>query len=199
MSHLPHEEKPTVRALLKQRIEGIDMQTRRLKSENACQRVIETEEFKSAVVVMAYLSTADEIDTTMIIKEAWKLRKIVLAPKIIWRARVMIPVRIFSLDEGLVSAKLGIREPESDEPYLEDKIDLTIVPALGFSEEGDRIGHGMGFYDRFLSQAGYQGVSCGLGFEEQVLKSLPKHEHDVPLDLVVTDEKVRRFERKRRG
>jgi 5-formyltetrahydrofolate cyclo-ligase len=188
-------DKPAVRALLKGRIAGIALEIRREKSVQACREVIESEVFGVAKVVMVYLSTPDEIDTTLLIQAAWKLGKTVVAPKIPWKERQMIPVEIHSLDKGLTLAKLGIREPVSSDAFPVERIDLTIVPALGFCEDGHRIGHGMGFYDRFLAQGSYRGVSCGLGFEEQVLPSLPRHEHDVPLDMIITEKGIRRYRR----
>ena len=72
-------------------------------------------------------------------------------------------------------------------------IDLAMVPGLGFTENGHRIGRGMGFYDRFLAQPDFIGRSCGLAFEEQVLESLPVLDHDVPLSMLATDRGLRRF------
>jgi 5-formyltetrahydrofolate cyclo-ligase len=195
MNESVSEQKKAVRAMLKSRIEGISAKKKREKSGLACNGVLESEEFRKAKVVMAYLSTPDEVDTTMIIEAAWELGKVVLAPKILWKTREMIPVMIRSLEKDLVEAKLGIREPKSQSPYLENRIDLILVPAMGFCEDGDRIGHGMGFYDRFLAMISGHAVSCGVGFEEQVLEKLPREEWDMRLDMIVTDEKVRRFGR----
>jgi 5-formyltetrahydrofolate cyclo-ligase len=51
----------------------------------------------------------------------------------------------------------------------------------------------MGFYDRFLAQANFIGVSCGMGFEEQIVAALPVLDHDVPLSMLCTDRGIRRF------
>jgi 5-formyltetrahydrofolate cyclo-ligase len=51
----------------------------------------------------------------------------------------------------------------------------------------------MGFYDRFLAQADFAGRSCGLGFEEQVVDSLPVLDHDIPLSMLATNTGLRRF------
>jgi 5-formyltetrahydrofolate cyclo-ligase len=86
-----------------------------------------------------------------------------------------------------------VREPASGNPIPIDLIDLVIVPGLGFTETGYRIGRGMGFYDRFLAQAEFMGVSCGLAFEEQIVGALPVLDHDVPLSMLATDRGIRRF------
>jgi 5-formyltetrahydrofolate cyclo-ligase len=73
------------------------------------------------------------------------------------------------------------------------EIDFVIVPGLGFTKRGYRIGRGMGFYDRFLAQTDFMGVSCGLAFEEQIVADLPILDHDVPLSMLATDQGIRRF------
>jgi 5-formyltetrahydrofolate cyclo-ligase len=72
-------------------------------------------------------------------------------------------------------------------------IDMVIVPGVGFTQTGQRIGRGMGFYDRFLAQADFIGVSCGLAFEEQVVENLPTLDHDMALSMLASDRGVRRF------
>jgi 5-formyltetrahydrofolate cyclo-ligase len=72
-------------------------------------------------------------------------------------------------------------------------IDMVIVPGVGFTQTGQRIGRGMGFYDRFLAQSDFIGVSCGLAFEEQIVDNLPTLDHDMALSMLASDRGVRRF------
>jgi 5-formyltetrahydrofolate cyclo-ligase len=65
--------------------------------------------------------------------------------------------------------------------------DVVIVPGLAFTAAGERLGQGGGWYDRFLAECRDDCVAVGVGFREQVLDSLPTEDHDVVLDLVVTD------------
>jgi 5-formyltetrahydrofolate cyclo-ligase len=51
----------------------------------------------------------------------------------------------------------------------------------------------MGFYDRFLAQPDFLGVSCGMGFEEQVIADIPVLDHDISLGMLCTDRGIRRF------
>jgi 5-formyltetrahydrofolate cyclo-ligase len=69
----------------------------------------------------------------------------------------------------------------------------VVVPGLGFTPDGHRIGRGMGFYDRFLAQPEFLGLSCGLAFEEQMVPSVPILDHDMPLSMLVTDRGILRF------
>lgn len=166
---------------------------RHAKSLAACSLVTSSPEFDAARVVMLYLSTATEVDTAHIALRAWQAGKTVVVPKVSWDQRRMLPIEISSLTTGLTSTGPGIREPIAGKPVPTEFIDLVIVPGLGFDEKGYRIGRGMGFYDRFLAQADFLGVSCGLAFNDQIVADLPVLDHDIPLSMLATDKGLRRF------
>ena len=105
----------------------------------------------------------------------------------------MMPVEITTLQTGMTTTGPGIKEPIAGKPIPTEYIDLVVVPGLGFTPTGHRIGRGMGFYDRFLAQSDFMGLSCGLAFQEQIIDSLPVLAHDMPLGMLVTDQSVRRF------
>ncbi len=65
--------------------------------------------------------------------------------------------------------------------------DVVIVPGVAFTRDGDRLGQGGGWYDRFLPQIRSDCTTIGVCFEPQVLASLPTEPHDVRLDCVVSD------------
>jgi 5-formyltetrahydrofolate cyclo-ligase len=185
--------KPAIRRRLRQVLAAMSDQDRREKSRAACHFLAETDEFQSARVIMLYLSTPTELDTSSLALAAWQDEKTVLVPKVSWDQRRMLPVEITSLQSGLAVSAPGVREPISGQPMPLNMIDLVIVPGLGFSPAGHRIGRGMGFYDRFLSQTDFIGLSCGLAFEEQIVETLPMLDHDVPLGMLVTNRGIRRF------
>lgn len=66
--------------------------------------------------------------------------------------------------------------------------DIVIVPGLGFSRDGKRIGRGKGFYDRYLEKS--SAVKIGLAFEMQIKEDIPSDPHDVKMDFVVTNHNV---------
>ena len=142
---------------------------------------------------MLYLSMPQEVDTAPLALRAWQQDKSVAVPKISWEGKRILPVEITSLHSGVVLTGPGVREPVSGKPVPVDEIDLVIVPGLGFSTLGYRIGRGMGFYDRFLAQGDFLGVSCGLAFQEQVVTDLPVLDHDMPLSMLASDIGIRRF------
>lgn len=186
-------DKSQIRQQLRDRLAAMSDQERHTKSVAACALIAATSEFQSAKTVMLFLSTPLEVDTAPLALRAWQRGKTVVVPKVSWDARRMVPVEISSLSsEHLQTTRHGLREPIAGNPAPLSFIDLVVVPGLGFTETGMRIGRGMGFYDRFLAQPDFLGVSCGLGFEEQVLPYIPMLEHDVPLCMLATDRGIRR-------
>jgi 5-formyltetrahydrofolate cyclo-ligase len=185
--------KSLIRKMLRDRIAAISDEQRHLKSLAATSFLLKSPEFQSARVVMIYLSMPTEVDTASIALRAWQEEKTVVAPKVSWHQRRMLPVEITTLTSGITTTGPGVREPVTGKPVPVDFIDLVIVPGLGFTPTGYRIGRGMGFYDRFLAQPEFMGLSCGLAFDEQLVESLPVLDHDVPLGMLVTDRGIRRF------
>jgi 5-formyltetrahydrofolate cyclo-ligase len=87
----------------------------------------------------------------------------------------------------------GLLEPvESCAAVAKERISVCLVPLLAFDGLGGRLGHGKGFYDRFLQ--GFAGLKVGVAFECQLsLEPLPVESHDQRLDLVVTELRARDF------
>lgn len=185
--------KPAIRRDLKASLAAQSVADRHAKSVIACSLLSASPEFIAAKVVMLYLPMAEELDTAPLALRCWQAGKTVVVPKVSWDQKRMLPTEITSLTTGLTTTGPGVREPVAGKPIPIDFVDLVVVPGLGFSPAGYRIGRGMGFYDRFLAQPEFCGISCGMGFEIQVLEHLPVLEHDVPLSMLVTDKGIRRF------
>ena len=185
--------KSAIRAQLRAKLAAMSDADRHQKSSLACSRVAASPEFAAARVLMLFLSTATEIDTASLALKCWQAGKTVVVPKVNWDQRRILPIEISSLTTGMTITGPGVREPIGGKPIPVEFIDLVIVPGLGFTPDGHRIGRGMGFYDRFLAQSEFLGVSCGMGFEEQIVERLPVLDHDVPLSMLATDQGIRRF------
>jgi 5-formyltetrahydrofolate cyclo-ligase len=95
------------------------------------------------------------------------------------------------LGELLVDRGFGvpIMVPDAQAPVVVP--DALLVPGLGFGPNGERIGRGKGYYDRYMEF--YRGLKIGIGQEEQVVEGIPTDAHDVLMDVVVTSERVLRI------
>ena len=89
--------------------------------------------------------------------------------------------------DQLESVYSGLLEPiESKTNLVEPSdIDLLIVPGIAFDSEGFRMGFGGGYYDRFLQS--FKGNTVSLAFREQIVSNLPKEDHDIPVEKIITD------------
>ncbi|MFQ5415358.1 MAG: 5-formyltetrahydrofolate cyclo-ligase [Phycisphaerae bacterium] len=185
--------KKDLRQRIRKSLADIAPEQRDADSLRACHRLFEQPEYVKADTIMVFLSLPTEIDTQPIVLRAWQDRKRVLAPKVSWSQRRMMPVEIRSLTGDLAVSSMGVREPTSGIPIPIPLIDLVIVPGLAFDEFGNRLGRGRGFYDRFLAHPEFAGVACALVFETQVLPSIPAGPLDRSVDMIVTDKTVRRL------
>jgi 5-formyltetrahydrofolate cyclo-ligase len=186
--------KSNIRKLMREKFEAVASDVLHQRSNTACGFLIRTPEFENARVIMLYLSTPLETDTASLALKAWQEGKTVVVPKVAWHQRRMLPTEITSLHQsGLTTIGPGVREPIAGKPVPVEFIDLVVVPGVAFSPQGYRIGRGMGFYDRFLAQPDFTGLSCGLAFEDQVIDNLPVLDHDMPLGMLVTERGIRRF------
>ena len=163
------------------------------KSMAVARHLYETKAYRQAQTIMVFLSLPGEINTTPIILRAWQGHKRILAPKISWEQRRMLPIEIHSLTDRPIIPQFGAHEVGAGAPVPASVIDLVLVPGLGFDEFGNRLGRGRGFYDRFLSSPDFQGLACALAFEEQVTDAIPVGPHDRPVHLLITDQKTREF------
>ncbi len=153
---------------------------------HAARNLEQTEEFRASKNVMFYVSHAYEVDTIELIKRHLK-HKTVLVPRIDMNLKRMCAVRITSLGE-LAEGAYGIPEPVSAEAFPERDIELVIVPGIAFDAKGNRLGRGLGYYDRFLKQT--PAVKVGLCYDFQIVESVPAESFDVPMDMVVSDKRT---------
>ena len=96
----------------------------------------------------------------------------------------------FSLQSELKKGMYGIYEPDRDrcEKAVFSNKSLCIVPGVAFGRNGERLGFGKGYYDRFLES--FNGITVGLSFEECLSDSIPMEEHDKKIDYLITDKKI---------
>jgi 5-formyltetrahydrofolate cyclo-ligase len=188
-----------LRTELKTRLTAMSVEARAEKSKSACRNLIETPQFGQSTVVMIYLSLPHEVDTSAAILAAWQQGKTVAVPKISWQQRHMIPVVITSLEVGFSTEVGGLRNPITGAPMPIEDIDLVVAPGLGFDRKGNRLGRGGSYYDRFFAHKNLHAVKCGFAFDEQVIDTVPTVEHDVQMDMLVTDDEVLFFSQKVEG
>ncbi|HOQ03848.1 MAG TPA: 5-formyltetrahydrofolate cyclo-ligase [Anaerohalosphaeraceae bacterium] len=179
--------KTELRALIRSRLAALPAEERLEKSRQICRWVMESDVFRQATVVMAFLSMPYEVDTTPLILQSWRQGKTIAVPKISWEQRHMIPVEIQSLESGLETGKKGLRNPTGGVPVPLEEIDLVLTPGLAFDVQGNRLGRGGAYYDRFFKNPGLSAARWALAFSFQVVEEVPVGPEDEPVDAVVTE------------
>jgi len=179
-------QKASLRAILKKRRASLSVRDRAIASEAIKLNVLSLDEVGTARGVFIYISYGNEVDTHALLKHFLERGVNVAVPKIL-PGKSMIAVS-FTRWEDLVQGELGILTPSGNIPCT-GPFDIVITPGLGFTEQGDRIGYGRGYYDRWF--ADYRAArKIALAFEAQVIAALPHAEYDIPVDVLITEKRI---------
>ena len=145
----------------------------------------ELTEFQEAKTIFCYASMKNEVDTWQLIGLALKQGKNVGVPLCIGKG-IMEVRQIHALDDFEEGA-YGIMEPSRRCPILsKEKIDMAVIPCVSADREGRRLGHGAGFYDRFLDGVTFPKIL--VCYKELMMNQVPTEEHDILMDQVICDE-----------
>jgi len=141
----------------------------------------QSELYKNAKTIYGYLPYNQEVRTVAMLEQAIADGKKVAVPKCYGDTMKFIYMDDLSKVE---SGYAGIPEPVADEPVADDKTALVLMPGMAFTERGDRMGYGGGFYDKFLA-AEPDHPTLALCYDFQMVESLPTEEYDIPVDCVL--------------
>ena len=174
-------DKAALREQIRQRKRAMTNQEIAEKSCLLGQMLTATDEYRRAKTVYGYLSFNQEVRTLPILEQALRDGKRVAVPKVCGDEMRFVYISDFSRVE---KNSFGIPEPIDDEPAARDKTALVLMPGLAFDAQGNRIGYGGGFYDRFLAQEP-EHPTVALCYDFQMLPKLETEEFDVPVDRVL--------------
>lgn len=151
------------------------------KSEKLGELFCTCKAYQEAKTIYGYLPYNQEVRTTPMLEQALRDGKKVAVPKVYGDT-----MRFIYLDDltQVSTGYAGIPEPIADEPVAEDKTALVLMPGLAFTEKGDRMGYGGGFYDRFLADEPNH-PTVALCYDFQMVDTLPTAEYDIPVDTVL--------------
>ena len=123
----------------------------------------------------------DEVQTHDFVNR-WYEQKVVLLPCVDGDD---LRLRQYTGEQSMVMGEqFGIGEPVGSEFTELDKVDLIIVPGVAFDRKGNRMGRGRGFYDRLLKSTP-NAYKVGVGFDFQLVESVPVEPFDVAMDRVI--------------
>lgn len=152
-------------------------------SQRLTDRFLESDAYKNARSIYAYLPYNQEIRTWNIVKHALEDGKRVAVPKCY--GEIMKFLWIDNLDH-IAPGAFNIPEPIADEPEADDETALILMPGLAFDPEGHRLGYGGGFYDRYLAEH-HNHTLVALCYDFQLFDHLETEAHDIPVNFVIAD------------
>jgi 5-formyltetrahydrofolate cyclo-ligase len=150
---LTNNEKRSIRAKMlhhrrNQHFDDVQQRSRKIE-----EKLISLPEFFTAKSIMFYVSLPGEVDTHKMIDDALKEEKKVAVPITDKHVNNLWPSQILEFPHELTPTTFGVLEPKP--PYYRlippSEVDLIIMPGVAFDRTGHRLGHGKGYYDRFLS------------------------------------------------
>ena len=180
------EEKRRVRRLAREKREQLSPEAQAEASRKIQEKVTSLPEYQRAGTIMAYVSMPGEPDTWEVIRDAVSRGKRVLLPRCTDREHMeAVP---FTGEENLAPGRWGIPEPKPEIPAIQNPDEgpeIILIPCAAAGRDGKRLGHGAGYYDRFLREM--TGMRICLCFEALLMEDLPTDVLDVNMDRVLTD------------
>jgi 5-formyltetrahydrofolate cyclo-ligase len=153
-------------------------------------RFLATPYYGKARTLALYAPIRGEVPTSDILAAALADGKVVCYPLSHVHGRVL-SFRSIRSEGELEPGRLGVREPNSEAELVSvERIDLFVVPGLGFTRTGKRLGRGGGYYDATLTAAADRSRRVALAFSEQLVEDLPTTVDDVQMDLVVSESQI---------
>ena len=188
------ERKRALRAELIQVRARLSREERTERSLGVAERAVAVAELMAARTVALYAPLNTEVDPSEIGRRLLAAHARVVYPRVQSSGRILAFAECEP--QALVRGALGALEPPAVARAIElSDLDAVLMPGVAFSVDGLRLGRGGGYYDATLKQIPVRALRIGLGFDVQVVPSLPREPHDVPLDLLVTEARTLRFAR----
>jgi len=179
-------DKATLRQHLKTLRADIPAEQREESSHRIAERLFKLPDWQTARSTFIFVSFNTEVHTHDIIRQLLQSLPAVSVPRIIDKDH-MLALRITDWEQLQVD-KMGILAPIEGEVWNEG-VDIAVTPGLGFTEQGQRLGLGAGYYDKWFSSHPCK-LKVALAFETQIQDDIPTDQYDIPVDLIVTEKRL---------
>tara|TARA_B100000929_G_scaffold291158_1_gene288495 strand:+ start:1735 stop:2298 length:564 start_codon:yes stop_codon:yes gene_type:complete len=174
-------EKVALRQMLLEKRDSTSFDLIQIHSEKIYSRLKKIKSFSNANSIGCYYSIGSEVQTISIIQELLNQEKHVSLPKVVDDTLVFRTIKQF---DKLEKGSFGILEPKDDWPE-EKSFDVILVPAIGLTKDGIRLGYGHGYYDKFLADKSVTKIA--LTYNKQIVKSIPVSDHDIKMDWIISE------------
>ncbi|MGD0813421.1 MAG: 5-formyltetrahydrofolate cyclo-ligase [Verrucomicrobiota bacterium] len=154
-------------------------------SSRACALLRQQSVWKAARAVFFYAAMPGEINLSPLLEEGLRAGKIIALPRFMAETGDYAAFQIRDAALDCARGAFGITEPTAQcASFPLMRLDLALVPGVGFDLAGRRLGRGRGFYDRLLAQ--FSGIKCGVAFDGQLVERIPEERHDMRMNCILT-------------
>ncbi len=163
------------------------------KSRKIANRFFENFSLKNIRFLHIFLAIEKngEIETSFVFKRLWSdYPEITIVVSCVDFQLMTLENFKFTPATKLVPNRWHIFEPTDGETIAIEKIDACLIPLLCFDERGFRVGYGMGFYDKFLSECRTDCLKIGLSYFAPVAEISDAQSFDITLDYCITPEEI---------
>jgi 5-formyltetrahydrofolate cyclo-ligase len=185
MSETDRNRKAELRGEIRATLKAMSLDERVAGSADIRRRLTEQAVWKSSKAILTYVPTAPEPDIWPTFIEALASGKQLSLLRYSPDGDRYVPCLVRDLSRDLQPGQYGILEPGPQCPIFDlMRLDLTLVPGIGFTLNGGRLGRGKGYYDRLLAEV--PALKCGVAFDCQIASEFPLEPHDVQLNCILT-------------
>ena len=185
-------DKEAQRALCLARRRALSRSERTEKSASISQKLMALPALGEAQTILSYMAMEDEVDLAHF--HAWALER---GKRLAFpvsdaggHMEVYCPRALGDMGQGRYGIRVPV--PERSEPVDPVALDAVILPCVGFDAAGNRLGHGAGYYDRYLPRCP-QALRVLVAFEAQRLEIVATEPTDQRVDLVITERQTGRL------
>ncbi len=161
-----------------------------------CEKFISQEEYQNADTIMWYVHCRSEVQTQHALSQCLRSNKKIVVPycTVNQQGEPCLGLWLLKDMRELIPATWGILEPDWKQGktrlFALSDIELIMVPGVAFDSKGGRLGNGVGYYDRLLSQLSPETFLTGICFQSQIMDQIEMEPHDVPMHRVITETEV---------
>jgi 5-formyltetrahydrofolate cyclo-ligase len=179
-------EKSELRTTMLDKLKNMEKRDKERRNELIREKLFSLPEYKNSNLIMSYVSLDYEVDTWQIIKKSLETGKKVAVPVVMKEEMALVPSLIVDPAE-LKPGPYGVFQPDKKNMRALElyQIDIIIVPGIAFDYQGNRLGHGRGYFDRFLKKVPLDIPRIGLAYGIQILDHLPISCLDVPVSKLI--------------
>ena len=174
--------KEEIRIEMRKKLYSQSREEIKVKSQKIMAKLVNVKQFKKAKTVGTYIAKPYEVDTNFTLRHMLEEKEFSVP---VMNGEIRF-VELTSFDK-LVRGNFNVFEPKKRE-FIHYTPKVLIIPGIAFDKERNRLGHGKGFYDRFLK--GKQTYKIAIAFDFQIVDKIPLKPHDIGMDLIITEKRI---------